>query len=94
MTEAGARSASAHLADAGETVVARSFTGKRWKQRLADERLGLALSQRLGCPEIVGRLLAMQTSQHCHHSQNGKRGNQRNSRKSHIVSGEVLVRNV
>jgi single-stranded-DNA-specific exonuclease len=42
----------------GETVVARSFTGKRWKQRLCDERLGLALAQRLGCPEIVGRLLA------------------------------------
>lgn len=42
----------------GETVVARSFTGKRWKQRLADERAGLALSQRLSVPEIVGRLLA------------------------------------
>ncbi|MFN4282686.1 MAG: single-stranded-DNA-specific exonuclease RecJ [Alphaproteobacteria bacterium] len=49
---------SAALATEGETVVARSFTGKRWKQRLADERAGLALSQRLGCPEIVGRLLA------------------------------------
>ncbi len=58
MAVAGAITASAPLASEGETVVARSFTGKRWKQRLADERLGLALSQRLGCPEIIGRLLA------------------------------------
>ncbi|HEY4135289.1 MAG TPA: single-stranded-DNA-specific exonuclease RecJ [Alphaproteobacteria bacterium] len=57
---AGAESlpASAQRAENGETVVARSFTGKRWKQRLSDDRLGLALAQRLGCPEIVGRLLA------------------------------------
>jgi len=38
--------------------VSRSFTGKRWRLRLADERAGLALSQRLGVPEIVGRVLA------------------------------------
>ena len=38
--------------------VTRSFSGKRWRLRLADERAGLALSQRLGIPEIVGRVLA------------------------------------
>jgi len=54
----GATTTAPGLASEGETVVARSFTGKRWKQRLADERLGLALSQRLGVPEIIGRLLA------------------------------------
>lgn len=42
----------------GETVVARSVAGKRWHLRATDERLGLALSQKLGLPEIVGRLLA------------------------------------
>ena len=43
---------------AGEIVIARSVSGKRWHLRASDERLGLALSQRLGVPEIVGRLLA------------------------------------
>ncbi len=43
---------------AGETIVARSVSGKRWRLRAADERLGLALAQTLGVPEIVGRLLA------------------------------------
>jgi single-stranded-DNA-specific exonuclease len=43
---------------AGETVVVRSVSGKRWHLRATDERLGLALSQKLGLPEIVGRLLA------------------------------------
>jgi len=38
--------------------VERSFKGKSWRLRLADERLGLALSQQLGLPEIVGRVLA------------------------------------
>ena len=35
-----------------------SLTGKRWRQRLADDRLGLALAQRLAVPEILGRVLA------------------------------------
>jgi single-stranded-DNA-specific exonuclease len=43
---------------AGETIVAQSVSGKRWRLRAADERLGLALAQTLGVPEIVGRLLA------------------------------------
>jgi len=38
--------------------VERSFGGKRWRSRLADERAALAFAQRLGVPEIVGRILA------------------------------------
>jgi single-stranded-DNA-specific exonuclease len=38
--------------------VEQSLTGKRWLSRAADERLSLALAQRLGVPEIVGRVLA------------------------------------
>ncbi|MCH8197085.1 MAG: single-stranded-DNA-specific exonuclease RecJ [Proteobacteria bacterium] len=38
--------------------VERSFTGKRWHERLVDARLGLTLAQRLSVPEIIGRALA------------------------------------
>ena len=38
--------------------IERSSTGKRWRLRSDDERLGLALSQRFGLPEIVGRIMA------------------------------------
>ena len=38
--------------------VERSFAGKRWEERLTDPRAALMLSQRLGLPEIVGRVLA------------------------------------
>src|SRR5262249_52008022 len=38
--------------------VERSLTGRRWRQRLADDRVGLALAQRLAVPEILGRVLA------------------------------------
>ena len=38
--------------------VERSSTGRRWRARAGDERAGLAIAQRLGLPEIVGRLLA------------------------------------
>ena len=38
--------------------VERSFAGKRWHQRLADERSVLELAQRLGLDEVVARLLA------------------------------------
>lgn len=38
--------------------VARSLSGRRWVWREAEERVGLAISQRLALPEIVGRLLA------------------------------------
>ncbi len=39
-------------------AVEHSLTGKRWEERLADSRQGLALAQQLGLPEIVGRVLA------------------------------------
>jgi single-stranded-DNA-specific exonuclease len=38
--------------------VERSITGRRWQWRPADDRLGLGIAQRLGVPELVGRLLA------------------------------------
>ncbi|MFQ5985273.1 MAG: single-stranded-DNA-specific exonuclease RecJ [Alphaproteobacteria bacterium] len=38
--------------------VERSVSGRRWRSRLADDRAGLALAQRLDLPEIVGRVLA------------------------------------
>jgi single-stranded-DNA-specific exonuclease len=38
--------------------VERSLSGRRWVARATDERLGLALAQRFGLPELVGRLLA------------------------------------
>ena len=43
--------------------VERSLGGRRWQARTAgspeaDERMGMALAQRLGVPDIVGRLLA------------------------------------
>jgi len=38
--------------------VERSLCGKRWEERLADGRQALALSQQLGLPEIIGRVLA------------------------------------
>lgn len=46
------------LRDAAVLGVERSLGGRRWETRLADQRLGLALAQRLGLPEIVGRVLA------------------------------------
>jgi single-stranded-DNA-specific exonuclease len=38
--------------------VARSLGGRRWVPRRCDDRTALALSQRLGLPDIVGRVLA------------------------------------
>lgn len=38
--------------------VARSALGQRWRLRPCDDALALALSQRLGLPEIVGRIMA------------------------------------
>jgi single-stranded-DNA-specific exonuclease len=40
------------------TFVERSLTGRRWVVRESEERLGLGIAQRLGLPEVVGRLLA------------------------------------
>jgi single-stranded-DNA-specific exonuclease len=39
--------------------VACSFSGRRWLWREAEDRLGLAIAQRLDLPEILGRLLAV-----------------------------------
>jgi len=38
--------------------VERSLRGLRWRERNVDVRIGLTLAQRLGVPEIVGRILA------------------------------------
>ena len=38
--------------------VEHSATGRRWRSRVEDERLALALAQQLDVPEIVGRVLA------------------------------------
>lgn len=38
--------------------VDRSLGGRRWIDRGGDARLGLALAQRLGLPDLVGRLMA------------------------------------
>lgn len=35
-----------------------SLSGRRWRARGGDDRTGLALAQRFGFPEIIGRLLA------------------------------------
>jgi single-stranded-DNA-specific exonuclease len=38
--------------------IERSVTGKRWRARSADDRLALALAQKLELPELVARVLA------------------------------------
>ena len=38
--------------------VERSVTGRRWLNRANNDRDGLALSQRFGLPEVVGRLMS------------------------------------
>lgn len=38
--------------------VEHSWSGRRWRARAYDERLALALAQRLGAPELIGRVLA------------------------------------
>jgi single-stranded-DNA-specific exonuclease len=38
--------------------VEASLSGKRWRQRGGDDLLGLALAQRLGVPEVIGRVIA------------------------------------
>ena len=38
--------------------VARSASGRLWRRRAGDERLGLAISQRLDLPDLIGQLLA------------------------------------
>ena len=38
--------------------VGRSLSGRRWVWRIGEDRVGLGIAQRVGVPEIVGRLLA------------------------------------
>ena len=44
--------AAEHFLDVG-----RSLTGRHWRARLKDGRTALAISERLGIPEILGRVL-------------------------------------
>jgi single-stranded-DNA-specific exonuclease len=55
MALAAAQQAADHGAILG---VQRSVLGRRWISRGGDDRLGLALAQRLSVPEIVGRMMA------------------------------------
>lgn len=55
-TESNVSSSSAE--NAAFLGVSRSASGKTWRSRSTDDRLGLALSQRYNLPEIVGRVLA------------------------------------
>ena len=38
--------------------IAASLTGRRWLWRNGEDRIGLGIAQRMGLPEIIGRLLA------------------------------------
>jgi single-stranded-DNA-specific exonuclease len=38
--------------------VGRSLSGRRWVWRIGEDRLGLGIAQRVGVPEIIGRLLS------------------------------------
>src|SRR5437868_13958238 len=51
-------SSEARAARAAFLGVERSLTGRRWAERLADERLALAMAQRHGLPDAICRLLA------------------------------------
>ena len=44
--------------DAAAFGVARSLSGRRWVWRQGEDRIAFGIAQRLGVPEIVGRLLA------------------------------------
>ncbi|MFC3677234.1 single-stranded-DNA-specific exonuclease RecJ [Ferrovibrio xuzhouensis] len=46
------------VADAPFLGIASSLQGRRWRLRNTDERLALALAQRAGLPEVLGRVLA------------------------------------
>src|SRR3954447_15881352 len=50
--------ASPTIAAAPFLGVERSVSGRRWRARSADEGTALLIAERLGLPEIVGRLLA------------------------------------
>jgi single-stranded-DNA-specific exonuclease len=56
--EAGQDPGQGHAAAAAAFGVSRSLSGRRWVWRLAEDRLGAAIAQRLGLPDLLGRLLA------------------------------------
>ena len=63
MAHARRRESAAQMMDGGINDgavlgVARSATGRRWIWRQGEARTGLGIAQRLGLPEILGRLLA------------------------------------
>lgn len=58
MIPARASSAEAAPEPAAFLDVESSLTGRRWRLRSHDDRVALAMAQRLGLPEIVGRVLA------------------------------------
>ena len=58
MIPARASSAEAAPEPAAFLDVESSLTGRRWRLRSYDDRVALAMAQRLGLPEIVGRVLA------------------------------------
>jgi single-stranded-DNA-specific exonuclease len=51
-------SVEARVARAAFLGVERSLTGRRWAERLGDERAALAIAQRHGLPDAIARLLA------------------------------------
>ena len=53
-----AAAAPSRTGDTAVLDVEQSVSGRFWRQRHADDRTALALSQRLGVPDIVGRVLA------------------------------------
>src|ERR1700744_581489 len=46
------------IAGAAFLGVERSLGGRRWRESTGDDRLALALAQRLGPSEVLGRILA------------------------------------
>src|SRR5689334_11223757 len=38
--------------------IEHSLCGRRWRRRAGEDRVGLAMAQQLGLPEMIGRLLA------------------------------------
>lgn len=58
LANSGSQSESMTMTGAPFLGVDRSFNGRRWTLRQGDERMALAISQRLALPEVVGRVLA------------------------------------
>ena len=59
-TEAGPADGRPAIEAPGEPLlgVTASLTGRHWRVREADDRTALALSQRLGVPDVIGRAMA------------------------------------